>query len=46
MMYYYYFFLIPYILGYKSHFLYSEIDTKIECDLYIWGREKGKVYLA
>ena len=27
-------FHVPYILRYKSHFLYSEIDTKIECVLY------------
>jgi len=29
-----YFSYILYILTYKSHFLFSEIKTKIECDLY------------
>ena len=32
---------IPYILAYKSYFLYSEIDTKIVCDFYV-GQTKRK----
>ena len=27
--------VLPYILVYKLHFLYSEIDAKIECILYV-----------
>jgi len=32
---------VLYILAYKSHFLYSEIDTKIETDLYA-GQTKNE----
>ena len=32
---------IPYILAYKMHFLYSEIDVKIHCALYV-GHTKRK----
>jgi hypothetical protein len=35
---------IPHILGYKSHSLYSKIDTKIECDLYM-SETKGRYIL-
>jgi len=36
---------LPYILWYKSHFLYSEIDTKIKCNLYM-GETKREDLLA
>ena len=33
---------IPYILGYKSHFFYLNIGSKIECVLYVGNTKMYK----
>ena len=34
--------IIPYILGYKSHFFYLNIGSKIECVLYVGNTKMYK----
>ena len=36
------FFHLPYILGYKSHFFYLNIGSKIECVLYVGNTKMYK----
>ena len=36
---------LPYILGYKSHFFYLKIGSKIHCVLYVGNTKRETIFL-
>ena len=37
---------VPYIVGYKSHFFYLKIGSKIDCDLYTSNTKRKTIFLC